>query len=107
MTPEQKEDRRQLWKKRVSAFKESGQSARSWCKANELKEHQLRYWLEKYDPVEKTTSVSKWISVEVEEKPINQDSTITIKVEQATIEVKPGFDPALLRDVVRALHGPC
>lgn len=105
MTEEQKMARRQLWKERVAAFKESGQSARSWCKDKDLKEHQLRYWLEKYDLQEQTKPVeTKWISVDVKEKPAHKDSLITVKIDQAIIEVKPGFDPNLLRDVVQALN---
>lgn len=110
MTEEQREARRQLWKERVSAFNESGQSARSWCKDNDLKEHQLRYWLEKYDLQEQTKPVtSKWISVDVKEKEraVHKDSVITIRIDQAIIELKPGFDPDLLRGVVQALNVKC
>lgn len=107
MIEEQKEERRLLWKERVVAFKESGKSARAWCNDNDLKEYQLRYWLEKYETVEKVAPVSKWISVEVNEKPVVQESVLTIKIDQATIEVKRGFDPVLLRDVVKVLNATC
>lgn len=108
MTDEQKEVRRQLWKERVAAYKESRQSARSWCKDNDLKEHQLRYWLEKYDLPMQTKQVdTKWISVDVKEVPVHEDSIITVKIDQAIIEVKPGFDPVLLKNVVQALNVKC
>lgn len=112
MTGEQKEARRQLWKKRVAAFKESGKSARSWCKENDLKEHQLRYWLEKYDDLQNNTKQSqkqdtKWISVDVKEKTVYKDSVIIVRIDEAIIEVKPGFDPTLLRDVIQALNVKC
>ena len=107
MTKEQKEERRQLWKERVAAFKESGQSARAWCAANNLKEHQLKYWSDKYSVKEE--SVTQWVSVNVEKKPEieNENSVLTIKIHQVAIEVKPGFDPGLLRDVVKALNERC
>ena len=108
MTKEEMEDRRRHWKDRVAAFKKSGQSARAWCAANNLKDYQLHYWLKKYDSTEKEAPSSQWISVEVEEKPVFNDSnTLTIKVNQAMIEVKAGFDPVLLRDVVKALDTTC
>jgi len=107
MTKEEMEERRDQWKDRVAAFKESGQSMNAWCKVNVLKVYQLRYWLEKYDPVEKEVLDSQWISVEIEQKPVAKDNALTIKIDQATVEVKPGFDPILLRDVVKALNITC
>ncbi len=38
-------ERREIWRERVSAFRESGQSVAAWCREQELKEHQMRYWL--------------------------------------------------------------
>lgn len=98
-----------MWKERVSAYKESGQSVRSWCKDNDLKEYQLRYWLEKYDLQEKKKHVDKkWILVDVKEiPPAHKDSVITVKIGQAIMEVKPGFDPVLLKNVVQALNVKC
>lgn len=109
MTKEEMEERRLYWKDQVAAFKESGQSARAWCAANNLKDYQLHYWLKKYDCTEKEApSSDQWISVEVEKKPVfNDNNTLTIKVDAAMIEVKPGFDPVLLRDVVKALGTTC
>lgn len=108
MTKEEMEERRRLWIDRVAAFKESGKSARAWCAANDLKDYQLHYWLKKYVSTEKEVPSSQWISVEIEQKPvINDCNTLTIKVDQAMIEVKLGFDPILLRDVVKALNTTC
>jgi hypothetical protein len=91
------------WETRIAEFKASGQSATVWCANNNLKIHQLRYWLRKFKAAEKTTfSSSQWLSVEVGEAPSDSD-TLAIKVGKVTIEVRPGFDPQLLAKVVRTI----
>lgn len=103
MTKDEKEERRRLWKERINSYLSSGQSVRAWCMNNDLKEHQFRYWLDKYTSTEKEVSASKWISVEVEKKHVTEDNVLSIKIGQAIIDVKSGFDPKLLREVVTAL----
>ncbi|WDL97935.1 IS66 family insertion sequence element accessory protein TnpA [Alicyclobacillus sp. ALC3] len=39
---------RQLWEGRVRAFRESGQSATTWCSEQHFNIHQLRYWMRKF-----------------------------------------------------------
>lgn len=37
----------EIWSSRVAEFKASGQSVAAWCAEQDLKPHQLRYWLRK------------------------------------------------------------
>ncbi len=108
MKKEKLEELRELWKVRILDYKESGKNMSQWCKENDLKVHQLRYWLEKYDAIERQPQPqsSKWLSVEVDTVELKQCS-LTVDVNGISIEVKPGFDPSLLRDVVKALKQPC
>jgi len=105
-----KTELRKEWALRVAAYKASGQGASVWCAANNLKPSQLWYWLQKYKNLE-TLAVkpSRWLSVEVDGlKPgSTQGSDLLVKVGHATIEVKPGFNPSLLSDVVRTLAALC
>nr|WP_243137351.1 hypothetical protein [Heliorestis convoluta] len=52
---------------------------------------------------------ASWLSVEVGETSERDSlaSPLVIRVGQAVIEVKPGFDPALLTQVVRTLKTLC
>lgn len=104
-----KTERRKHWEVQVAAFKSSGMSVPKWCEEHDVKDYQLRYWLNKFNPNQptNTTAVSKWVSVEVDEQGDRSMDSLLIKVGQATIEVKPGFDPALLADVVRTLKATC
>ncbi|WP_096200295.1 IS66 family insertion sequence element accessory protein TnpA [Bacillus sp. FJAT-45350] len=105
MTKTEKSERQLLWQERVASFKESGQSVRAWCAANDVKEHQFRYWLKKVRPVVKNSTAHNWLAVKVEDQPPTiSENSLTIIVNHVTIEVKPGFDPNLLKDVVKALN---
>jgi transposase-like protein len=98
-------ENRQKWESRVVAFKSSNQSATEWCAAYDLKTHQLYYWIRKLKSEdEPTVKQTQWLSVEVGElNTSSQPKALPIRVGKATIEVSPGFDPALLSYVVRTL----
>jgi hypothetical protein len=94
------------WKKRIEAFKESGLNATAWCKLHDLKPHQFNYYLYKDKAQNQLAApaTTRWLSVEIEESTTTPDKvSLLVKVGEATIEVKPGFDPALLCQLVRTL----
>jgi len=49
----------------------------------------------------------KWIPVHLDETSPDGSLSLLVKVGSATIEVRSGFDPSLLADVVRALKSLC
>lgn len=104
-----KTELRKEWEARVEAFKDSGQSTSAWCAAHDLKPHQLRSWLRKLHSTDASTSMSsQWLSLEVGDPERSVwESAMLIKVGHATVEVKPGFDPTLLSDIVRTLAALC
>ena len=96
---------RTKWQARIKEFRKSGQSVPAWCKENNVKVHQLRYWLRKetQKQVESTTDKTcSWLPLDLNQS--DTESTLTIHVGQASIEVRPGFDPQLLLDVVNTLQ---
>lgn len=105
-----KTELRKEWAARVAAYKASGQSASAWCAANNLNTRQLWYWLRKYKNTDTPAVMPfQWLSLEVgEPRPGSaNESALLVRVGQATVEVKPGFNPALLSDVVRTLSAIC
>lgn len=95
-----KQELRRIWSARVTEFKASGQSVPAWCLEQDLKPHQLRYWLKKDQAPRKP---AEWI-------PLNLGSTgtaVTLRVGQVAVEVRPGFDPNLLLSVVKTLIELC
>ncbi len=106
-----KPDRQKLrkeWESRVVEYQASGQSGSAWCAANNLKSGQLWYWVNKLKQEEaKDSPATKWVPLEVRESSDGSEKSLIIKVGQAVIEVKPGFDPTLLTEVVRSLKPLC
>ena len=95
------------WKKRVAAFKASGQTAKEWSKEKNVKLNRLHYWCRKYKE-DAPSKETKWAPVELGYLDATQtNSNITVKVGKASIEVKPGYDRNLLRDLVNTLSGIC
>ena len=96
------------WERRIAVFKASGQTQANWCAANDLKVHQLKYWLKRIEGSKSTNeTTSQWASITIDEASDELSETLQIKVGQAAIEVKPGFTPSFLADVVRTLTTLC
>ncbi|MDN5362185.1 MAG: hypothetical protein PWP70_1232 [Moorella sp. (in: firmicutes)] len=107
-----KAERQALWETRIAKYQASGQSVKEWCASHEgISPRQLWYWLRKYknqDAIPPGESINRWLPVEVSEQSfIKQGHTLLINVGSASIEVRPGFDPALLAQVVRVLVAIC
>lgn len=99
---------RKEWDRRIALYRASGLSQSKWCEINEISIHKLKYWLYRIDsPQSIQESNNKWIPVALEESNEQQHETLQIKVGSAAIEVKIGFNPTLLADVVKALKSVC
>jgi hypothetical protein len=105
-----KNELRQMWEKRIADLQSSGQSIPAWSNANNLKLHQVRYWQRQFkNQATSSESSPQWLSVKICD--VNQsqprENSLLIKVGAITIEVKSGFDPELLLEVVRTLSAIC
>ncbi|NHM26002.1 helix-turn-helix domain-containing protein [Desulfofundulus sp. TPOSR] len=102
-----KAEKQKLWETRVAEYRASGQSAKAWCAAHNVTPRQLWYWLRKFKESSPAGS-TRWLPVELsKQSPSDQGDSLLLKIGQACIEVKPGFDPALLSQVVRVLVSLC
>lgn len=98
------------WEERVAAFRSSGQTGAAWCATNNIKPHQLWYWASRFKKVGSATGTpSRWLPVEVGEPESSggQDSALLVRVGQAAVEVKAGFNHQAFSDVVRILVSLC
>jgi len=100
-------ERRQLWNSRIAAFRASGQKATEWCAAEQINRRQLYNWMRRLENEQPEERSGAWLTVKVDEKPVQTTSSLQIKIGSASIEVKSGYDPALLADVVRTLQTVC
>lgn len=97
------------WERRIALFKASGMTQAKWCENQNVSIHKLKYWLYKIERQEKSgDEKTNWISMMVEDELPNVPSeTIQIKINQATIEVRPDFNPTFLAEVVKVLKTTC
>ena len=100
---------RTQWEERVAAFRASGLGVAAWCTANHVKPHQLWYWLRKEKLVATPAETApRWLSVEIGDLRTGcQGDGLLIRVGHAVVEVQPGFNPALLSDVLRVVTALC
>jgi hypothetical protein len=98
-------ERRKEWEDRISDLRKSGLTQSKWCELNDVNIHQLKYWLRqlKSNTVSSETT-SKWVPVTIEESVRTTHESLYLEVNQVKIEVKAGFNSALLAEIVRAVR---
>lgn len=103
-------ERQKEWERRVNQYRVSGESVKQWCAHNNVKADRLWYWLRKYKINKDTPCIqsNQWLPVKVcDDSTADRDNFLIIRVGEAQIEVKEGFDPILLSQVVRTLVASC
>ncbi|MGI6083323.1 MAG: IS66 family insertion sequence element accessory protein TnpA [Limnochordia bacterium] len=98
-------ERRNMWPQRVAENCTSGQSVAARCRENDLPDHQMRYWLRRLrDGEDDQQGAHSWIEVgwsdTTDSAVAARASSVLIHIGKAAIEVGPGFDAAVLPDVV-------
>lgn len=101
MRQKEREELRQLWAGLVAEFRASGLGQAQWCRQNGYKVRHLHYWLAKFPVREDRSSpaMPDWLPVPVEA----DRAPVVVRIGGVTIDVQAGFDPDLLRAVVRTL----
>lgn len=101
-------DLRKQWEARIKDYRASGLTAAKWCAENEVTTRQLWYWLRKFrESKESPVRPPQWVQVNVDKPQENSESPLLVKVGAAVIEIRPGYNPTLLSDVVRTLQALC
>lgn len=95
-----------IWSERITAYQASGQTMKAWCGEQNLTVLQLKYWLYKAQRQTQACSTTTFHPVTVA-SPSGITECLHVQVGVARIEVRPGFEPELLRDVVAALMPLC
>lgn len=101
---------RKRWETCVAEFRASGQSFPAWCAEHDVNVHTLRYWVQKLKREACTPEREpvQWLSVEVDGVRRHAiTSGLVVRIGDASVEVHPGCDLLLLREVVQALATLC
>lgn len=97
-------DRWREWEARLADYRASGLSKVKWCKDHGVNVKQLYYWLNRFRDAEAHPEMpAQWAQVTVAEPGVPA-AALAVRVGNAVIEVRSGFDPELLTNVVRALQ---
>lgn len=110
------------WQSRLAEYEASGLTMREWCEQNGVRDGQLRYWLTK---AKKAGESRSWACVEhvlsdaeglvndgifgvrKSNERVPGDLGVVVRVGAACIEVRRGFDPSLLSQVLRVVSAIC
>jgi hypothetical protein len=91
------------WTERVRAWRESGQEAAAFAEGKGYSSKLLRWWgseLARRERAKPRVQLARLVRVAPPSMPI------VVAVGAARIEVRAGFDRAVLREVIDALGGP-
>ncbi|MGN7472332.1 IS66 family insertion sequence element accessory protein TnpA [Brevibacillus sp. SAFN-007a] len=105
-----REQRRREWVTRIADYRSSGLTMTAWCTANHFSKEQLKYWLRKTkeDSASVTPAISsRFVPLTVTNQPDASVSSLVVRIGQASVEIRSGFDPHLFRKIVQALETPC
>lgn len=104
-------EKRIEWKARYEAWKQSGESVVDWCQHQEIKVHQMYYWIRQFESnsgSKQTPVAAQWFTVQVdEEAPPSGQGSVLLHFGTITVEVPPGANMDLLSDVVHVLKNQC
>ena len=94
------------WAERVRRWRASGKAAPEFARGQGFEPSTLRYWASRLnrrpDPVAKPPARVRLLRVRRVERDV-ADKPMTVTVGAARVEVRAGFDRALLRELIAAL----
>ena len=100
-----KDELRLFRRQQIDDYRNSGQSAKAWCNANEMKVSTLRYWLKRIKKADQPELEQAWATMQLIDKTTPADPTpVIIRVNVFEISLHPGFDPAVLVTVIKTLQ---
>lgn len=104
------EEKRIEWEAHIKACWASGETVPRWCAIHHINRRQMYYWMRKLN-ARRTTFLPVQFMGEAEPESLALESVspglpngLRIRIGTVVIEVDAGFEPGLLREVVRALE---
>ena len=103
---EQVEQKRAYWKQHIDSWQQTGLTQAEYCRRHNLKHHQLVYWRKRFL---KTETDVRFVPLKLEDlldMPSGpQLASLTLVIDnQFKIEIRAGFDPQLLRQLIFSLR---
>lgn len=104
----QLEQKRTYWKQHIDSWQQTGLTQTEYCRRHNLKHHQLVYWKKRF--LKTQTDVS-FVRLKLEDlldisSGPDQAPLCLVIDNHFKVEIRAGFDPQLLRQLIVALRGP-
>ena len=96
-----------VWRQHVEAFKQSGLTRPAYCRKHRIRVSRLDYGRRKLSSAGIAKEAAQWVPVTIAEEAAEADPGIQLRIGKLRIELRPGFDPKLLSETLRAGGGPC
>jgi len=105
---EQLEQKRSYWKQHIDSWQQTGLTQVEYCRQHNLKHHQLVYWKKRFLKAETVVSFVPLKLEDLLDIPTQPDraSLCLVINNHFKIEIRAGFDPQLLRQLIFALRAP-
>lgn len=99
--------KRDYWKRHIESWQGSSLTQTEYCQQHNLKNHQFVYWKKRF--VQTETGV-KFVPLNLgslmSKRPSQSDSSVRLVFDHGLkVEVDPGFNPQLLRQIIMTLKG--
>ena len=98
------------WQKHVEDFKLSGLTREAYSKRNSIRVYQLDYWRRKLSRSNKAPAVlpsNQWVPLKIADSPIEKNSHIDLWIGSIRVEVRHGFNPQLLAEILQVVGPRC
>jgi hypothetical protein len=96
-----------FWQQHIEALKRSGLSRRAYCEQNGLNKHTMDSWCYKLNPSLGSNhegNKAAWIPLQIKGDEV---TAIDMHVGKITLTIKPGFDRALLLELLQTINAAC
>ncbi len=102
----------EVWAARIAEYRASGEQMTTWCERHQIARKQLYRWMHRLGQIGRSAPSAgavkaQWLPVQLDETVPASAAPMLVRIGSASIEVRAGFDPSLLADVVRVLKSLC
>ena len=104
---EQLEQKRAYWKQHIDSWQQTGLTQAEYCRRHNLKHHQLVYWKKRFLKTETDVTFVPLKFKDLLDIPSSgpEHASLTLVIDnQFKIEIRAGFDPQLLRQLIFSLR---
>ena len=93
-------------RQQIEDYRNSGQSAETWCEATEMKVSTLRYWLRRIKDADQPEPEQAWATMKlIDNKTPAKSTPVMIRVNNFEIILHRGFEPSVLTAAIQTLQG--